>query len=85
MRPSAALAGAAVAVALVVGGAACGDDDGTDTDTSVPGTESELDGGEAGTGGDTSTTEPAGSPPGDMTTGGTTQGATEGNQVPPAG
>jgi hypothetical protein len=66
-----------VALALVVGTAACGDDDGGDPTT--PGTESELDGREAGTGGDTTTTQSAG------TDGGTTMGATEGNQVPPGG
>jgi hypothetical protein len=68
-----------IALSLVVGTAACGDDDGDDGPP-TPGTETELDGGEAGTGGDTTTTQqPAG------TDGGTTMGATEGNQQPPAG
>ena len=67
-----------IALALVVGTAACGDDG--DDGPPTPGTETELDGGEAGTGGDTTTTQqPAG------TDGGTTMGATEGNQQPPAG
>jgi hypothetical protein len=70
------LAVGGVALSLVLGVAACGDDAAPDQQT--PGTQSDLDGGK------TSSTTTAGSS--DMgTNGGTTSGATEGNQVPPAG
>lgn len=84
MRARSTVATMAVALFLTSGAAACGDDD---VDDNAPGSESEIDGSEAGTGGDsnTSTTTPAGTPPGDMTTGGATGGGTEGNQIPPAG
>ena len=69
---------AAVAVSFVLLLAACGDDGGSDPDPGEPGSQSEIDGGEAGTDSDDTTPMTAGS-----TAGGTTAGGTEGNQITP--
>jgi hypothetical protein len=69
------LAAAVVAVALVAG---CGDDAGGDPDPGPPGGETELDGGEAGVGNESTTTSTAVGGGG-----GSAGGATEGNQIPP--
>ncbi len=64
------------AAAILAGG--CGDD-ASDPDPGAPGSESEIDGGEAGTDGGTSTSTPAAG----GAAGGTTGGATQGNQIAP--
>ena len=56
--------------------ASCGDDT-MDPDPGAPGSETELDGGETGTGSSSSTTAP------DSTTGDQGGGGTEGNQIAP--
>jgi hypothetical protein len=72
--------GAGLAAATVLLLAACGDDNG-DKDPNGKGSKTELDGGEAGTDrGSTTLPGSAGSPSQD---GGTTGGATQGNQIAP--
>jgi hypothetical protein len=70
---------AALAVAATLA-AGCGDDGPDDPDPGAPGSQSEIDGSETGTDSESTSTSLS-----QESSGGTTQGGTEGNQIPPGG